>query len=93
MRPNFAHVVLTLPLVAALCSAAEKAPVLPKELPSYGPDVPFRTVPVSELKLPNGLTVWLASDYVAFRPYHPEYAFEGLGFDFTCRASGGCACF
>jgi zinc protease len=39
--------------------AAEKETPLPKDLPPYGPTVPFRAPNVEIKKLPNGLTLWL----------------------------------
>lgn len=47
---------LLLPLPRA--RAQEKLPPLPKDLPPYGPLVPFPTPNVQVSKLPNGLTVW-----------------------------------
>lgn len=56
-------VLLILMLVLlAFCGGAtaqEKLPPLPKDLPPYGPLVPFKTPAIEVSKLPNGLTVWL----------------------------------
>lgn len=55
-------------LIAGICLGAE-AP-LPKELPAYGPVVPFKPPAVQEVKLSNGLTLWLAP-----MPGFPKIAF------------------
>ena len=64
---------LTALLVAWLaplpCAMAQKLPPLPKDLPSYGPLVPFTTPNVTVTKLPNGLTVWRVP-----RPGFPKVA-------------------
>jgi zinc protease len=49
--------------------AQEKLPPLPKDLPPYGPLVPFRAPQIDARKLPNGLTVWLVP-----RPGFPKVA-------------------
>ena len=58
---------LLVPLQRAM--AQEKVPPLPKELPPYGPLVPFATPNVTVTKLPNGLTVWRVP-----RPGFPKVA-------------------
>jgi len=58
---------LLVPLQRAI--AQEKLPPLPKELPPYGPLVPFPTPNVQVTKLPNGLTVWRVA-----RPGFPKVA-------------------
>lgn len=50
--------------------AEQKAPPLPKDLPSYGPTVPFHTPKVEVSKLANGMTLWLVP-----RPGFPKVAF------------------
>ena len=50
--------------------AAEKAPPLPKDMPPYGPLVPFNAPQGQALKLDNGLTLWLVP-----RPGFPKVAF------------------
>ncbi len=61
---------LVLSVSVSVCAVgAEKKPALPKDLPSYGPLVPFRAPRVEAKKLPNGLTLWLAS-----RPGFPKVA-------------------
>lgn len=53
------------------CSfATEKLPPLPKELPPYGPLVPFQAPQTEVRKLPNGLTLWLVP-----RPGFPKVSF------------------
>jgi zinc protease len=47
----------------------EKLPPLPKDLPPYGPLVPFKSPEVQVAKLPNGLTVWRVP-----RPGFPKVA-------------------
>lgn len=47
-------------LLCSLLMAAEKDVPLPKDLPAYGPNVPFTPPPVAQAKLENGLTLWLA---------------------------------
>lgn len=49
--------------------AQEKLPPLPKDLPPYGPLVPFAAPKVLVTKLPNGLTVWRVA-----RPGFPKVA-------------------
>jgi zinc protease len=64
---------LALSLCGAVAPAArcqEKAPPLPKDLPPYGPLVPFRAPQVIVKRLPNGLTLWLAP-----RPGFPKISF------------------
>jgi zinc protease len=41
--------------------AADKGPALPKDLPPYGATKPVSAPPVKQLKLDNGLEVWLAA--------------------------------
>lgn len=50
-------------------NAQQKLPPLPKDLPPYGPLVPFPTPNVQVTKLPNGLTVWRVA-----RPGFPKVA-------------------
>jgi predicted Zn-dependent peptidase len=49
-------IALAIVLVAA---AADKQPVLPKDLPAYGTTKPLAAPRVAEIKLDNGMTVWL----------------------------------
>lgn len=56
-------------LVSVCAVGAEKKPSLPKELPPYGPLVPFRAPRVEVRKLGNGLMLWLAP-----RPGFPKVA-------------------
>jgi zinc protease len=57
-------------LAAALCSfAEEKTQPLPKDLPPYGPTVPFHAPQVEVKKLSNGMTLWLVP-----RPGFPKVA-------------------
>jgi zinc protease len=56
-------------LVALSALAAEKPRPLPKELPPYGPLVPFRAPRVEMKKLANGMTLWLVP-----RPGFPKVA-------------------
>jgi zinc protease len=61
---------LILGMVAALASFAEqKEPPLPKDLPPYGPTVPFHAPKVEVKKLSNGMTLWLVP-----RPGFPKVA-------------------
>ena len=46
--------------LCSLCCAEGKEKPLPKDLPPYAPLKPFSPPPVKELKLGNGLSVWLA---------------------------------
>jgi zinc protease len=55
--------------VSVSALAQEKLPPLPKDLPPYGPLVPFQAPRVDVEKLPNGLTVWLVP-----RPGFPKVA-------------------
>jgi zinc protease len=57
MRYRFA----TTLLLCAAAFGADKTP-LPKDLPPYGPMKPFTPPRVTEQKLPNGLTLWLAPE-------------------------------
>lgn len=50
--------------------AAEKGPVLPKDLPAYGVTKPVSAPQVKQLKLDNSLEVWLAA-----LPGFPKVAF------------------
>src|SRR5947207_1422243 len=59
---------LTLTL-AAFSLAAEKTALLPKDLPPYGPLVPFHAPQAQVKKLANGLTLWLVP-----RPGFPKVA-------------------
>ncbi|HUI43170.1 MAG TPA: pitrilysin family protein [Terriglobia bacterium] len=65
------RVLLVLAWVAISLSAVaqEKLPPLPKDLPAYGPLVPFKTPNVEVKKLGNGLTIWLVP-----RPGFPKVA-------------------
>jgi zinc protease len=63
-------VTLVMLFVTALpVCAQEKVPPLPKDLPAYGPTVPFRAPKVETKKLSNGLTLWLVP-----RPGYPKVA-------------------
>jgi zinc protease len=77
--------VIALVLLAPAALAQQKPPLLPKNLPPYGPLVPFRAPRVIQKKLPNGLTVWLVP-----RPGFPKVSFAvavrgGLASDPTDR--------
>ena len=57
-----------LPILALICALqfgvdanAQKEQPLPKDLPPYGPQAPFRAPDVHATKLDNGLTVWLVA--------------------------------
>lgn len=66
------HIIAVLLVSAAfaVCAfGAEKAHPLPKELPPYGPVVPFHAPQVEIKKLDNGLTLWLVP-----RPGFPKVA-------------------
>jgi zinc protease len=71
LRRTFLIVVVVAAVVALSLSALaqEKLPPLPKDLPPYGPLVPFQTPKVEINKLSNGLTVWLVP-----RPGFPKVA-------------------
>ncbi|HET7841476.1 MAG TPA: pitrilysin family protein [Terriglobia bacterium] len=57
-------------MVISTCAVAqEKLPPLPKDLPAYGPTVPFHAPKVEVKKLSNGLTLWLVP-----RPGFPKVA-------------------
>src|SRR6266487_5229054 len=56
--------------LAAVSRAAEKTTPLPKDLPPYGPLVPFHAPKAEIKKLDNGLTLWLVP-----RPGFPKVAF------------------
>jgi len=62
-------VVLAMLMITLGALAQDKLPPLPKELPPYGPLVPFHAPEVDVEKLPNGLTVWLVP-----RPGFPKIA-------------------
>jgi zinc protease len=63
-------VVLVLALLfAGFSRAAEKTTTLPKDLPPYGPLVPFHAPKAEVKKLVNGLTLWLVP-----RPGFPKVA-------------------
>jgi zinc protease len=71
MKPSRLAVRLLTMLVFALGAfAADKSQPLPKDMPPYGPLVPFRAPQVRATKLDNGLTLWLVS-----RPGFPKVAF------------------
>ena len=55
--------------LAAVSRAAEKTKPLPKDLPPYGPLVPFHAPKAEIKKLANGLTLWLVP-----RPGFPKVA-------------------
>jgi predicted Zn-dependent peptidase len=44
---------------ALVAAAADKQPVMPKDLPAYGVMKPLAAPRVAEVKLDNGMTVWL----------------------------------
>ncbi len=72
-------------LLALVAFGAEKPPLLPKDMPPYGPLVPFRAPHVETRKLDNGLTLWLVA-----RPGFPKVAFAfairgGMAVDPTDR--------
>lgn len=60
---------LSVVCAAGALAAAEKN-ALPKDLPAYGQTQPVKTPDVKELKLANGMTVWLAP-----QPGFPKAAF------------------
>jgi zinc protease len=66
-----AFMIMAAALLALPASALgqEKLPPLPKDLPPYGPLVPFKAPEVQVAKLPNGLTVWRVP-----RPGFPKVA-------------------
>src|SRR5438034_6322346 len=55
--------------LAAVSRAAEKTTPLPRDLPPYGPLVPFHAPKAEIKKLANGLTLWLVP-----RPGFPKVA-------------------
>ena len=59
--------------VVSQCFGAEIP--LPKDLPAYGPVVPFTPPAIQDVKLPNGLAVWLA----------PIRGFPKVAFTLTMR--------
>ena len=61
---------ICIPAWAVGAFAAEKALALPKDMPPYGPLVPFTAPRVQANKLENGLTLWLVP-----RPGFPKVAF------------------
>lgn len=62
MKPlRLAARLLSILIFALGAFAAEKAPPLPKDMPPYGPLVPFHAPQVQANKLDNGLTLWLVS--------------------------------
>jgi len=70
---------LILALVVSLCpiaSSADKQSPLPKELPPYGRLETVRPKPLKEIKLENGLEVWLV----------PEPGFPKLALAMAIRA-------
>lgn len=69
-RFRFAFLFLFILTISLCALAAEKTPPLPKDLPPYGPTVPFHAPRVEVKKLANGLTLWLVS-----RPGFPKVAF------------------
>ena len=60
MTNPFLKSVVMAALLAAPWLAADKGPVLPKDLPAYGATRPVSAPPVKQLRLDNGLEVWLA---------------------------------
>lgn len=76
---KIAMLAIPLALIAATADAAQKAQPLPADLPPYGPTQAFTPPAVTELKLANGLTVWLA----------PESGFPKVAF--TLAVKGGYA--
>jgi zinc protease len=62
--------VFTLALLAIVAFAASKDKLLPKDLPAYGSMQPVAAPKVTELRLENGMTVWLAPT-----PGFPKVAF------------------
>src|SRR5262249_6614735 len=66
-----------IPILLLICTwllgaaaQAQKEQPLPKDLPPYGPQAPFRAPDVQTAKLDNGLTVWLVA-----QPGLPKVAF------------------
>ncbi|MGH9432212.1 MAG: M16 family metallopeptidase [Terriglobia bacterium] len=57
-------------MIVPLAAAQEKGPPLPKNLPPYGPLVPFRAPQVVQKRLANGLTLWMVP-----RPGFPKVSF------------------
>jgi predicted Zn-dependent peptidase len=62
--------VFAMAALAAAAFAAPKGKVLPKDLPAYGSVKPVAAPKVAELRLENGMTVWLAPT-----PGFPKIAF------------------
>jgi zinc protease len=70
MKPHrIALMSLALMALSICAGAQEKLPPLPKDLPAYGPTVPFHAPKVEIKKLSNGLTLWLVP-----RPGFPKVA-------------------
>ena len=68
-RIRFVVFLLFIAALAPNALAQEKHPPLPKDLPPYGPTVPFRAPKVEVKKLSNGLTLWMVP-----RPGYPKVA-------------------
>jgi zinc protease len=78
MRKTFWWIPVTAVLLAAFaCNglAADKQPVLPKDLPPYGPLKPLTAKDIKATKLDNGLQVWLI----------PEQGFPKAAFALAVR--------
>lgn len=61
---------LSLALLLAASTYAQKEQPLPKDLPPFGPEKPLRAPEVRKTRLENGLTVWLVP-----RPGFPKVSF------------------
>jgi zinc protease len=61
MKKNALISILIGALLFGAAAHAQKEQPLPKDLPPYGPQTPFRAPDVQATKLDNGLTVWLVA--------------------------------
>jgi predicted Zn-dependent peptidase len=75
MRLGNPRDIAAMALLASLPLIAAEKPGLPKDLPPYGELKPVKTPNVKELKLDNGLTVWLV----------PETGFPKVAFTIAVR--------
>jgi len=85
MKMKKTTLALIFSLLVASAAHAQKEQPVPKDLPPYGPQTPFRAPDVQASKLDNGLTVWLVA-----QPGLPKVSFAvavmgGLAVDPTNR--------
>lgn len=64
MKANLLSVasIAALAIASSTASAADKQPTLPKDLPAYGPLKPLQAKDIRQIKLDNGLQVWIVPE-------------------------------